>query len=251
MLIASVLRTSLLASAVLAATAHADTVSVAVASNFTAPMQKIAQEFARDTGHQAQLSFGSTGKFYVQIHNGAPFGVLLSADAATPEKLAREGKADAASRITYAIGKLVLWSKDSTYVDEQGEVLKTNHFQHLAIANPRLAPYGLAAEQTLRKLGLLDAVQPKFVQGENIGQTYQFVATGNAQLGFVALSQVMQDGRINSGSGWIVPETMHEPIRQDAIVLNQARDNAAAQALMRYLQGDKARAIISAYGYGF
>ncbi len=251
MLIASVLRTSLLASAVLAATAHADTVSVAVASNFTAPMQKIAQEFARDTGHQVQLSFGSTGKFYAQIHNGAPFGVLLSADAATPEKLAREGKADAASRITYAIGKLVLWSKDSTYVDEQGEVLKANHFQHLAIANPRLAPYGLAAEQTLRKLGLLDAVQPKFVQGENIGQTYQFVATGNAQLGFVALSQVMQDGRISAGSGWIVPETMHEPIRQDAIVLNQARDNAAAQALMRYLQGDKARTIISAYGYGF
>ena len=251
MLIASVLRTSLLASAVLAATAHADTVSVAVASNFTAPMQKIAQEFARDTGHQAQLSFGSTGKFYAQIHNGAPFGVLLAADATTPEKLAQEGKADAATRMTYAIGKLVLWSKNAGYVDDKGEVLKQNHFQHLAIANPRLAPYGLAAEQTLRKLGLLDAVQPKFVQGENIGQTYQFVATGNAQLGFVALSQVMQDGRISAGSGWIVPETMHEPIHQDAIVLNQARDNAAAQALMRYLQGDKARAIISAYGYGF
>lgn len=251
MLIDRVLRASLLASAVLAATAHADTVSVAVASNFTAPMQKIAQEFARDTGHQAQLSFGSTGKFYAQIHNGAPFGVLLAADATTPEKLAQEGKADAATRMTYAIGKLVLWSKHPGYVDDKGAVLKQNHFQHLAIANPKLAPYGLAAEQTLSRLGLLAAIQPKLVQGENIGQTYQFVATGNAPLGFVALSQVMEDGRIPSGSAWLVPEDMHAPIRQDAIVLNTARDNAAAKALMAYLQGDKARAIIRAYGYGF
>jgi molybdate transport system substrate-binding protein len=246
-----VLRASVLATALLAGAAHAETISVAVASNFTAPMQKIAAEFAKDTGHKAELSFGATGKFYAQINNGAPFGVLLAADDTTPQKIAKEGKGDAGSRFTYAIGKLVLWSKDASYVDDKGDVLKKNDFQHIAIANPKLAPYGLAAEQTLTKLGQLDAIKPKFVQGENIGQTYQFAATGNAQLGFVALSQVMEDGNIKSGSAWIVPAEMHEPIRQDAIVLNNAKDNEAAKALMAYLKGDKARAIISSYGYGF
>ena len=245
------LRAALIAATVFTGVAQADTVSVAVASNFTAPMQKIAAQFEKDTGHKAELSFGATGKFYAQINNGAPFGVLLAADDSTPEKIAKEGKGDAASRFTYAIGKLVLWSKDAGYVDDKGEVLKKNDFQHIAIANPKLAPYGLAAEQTLTKLGLLDAIKPKFVQGENIGQTYQFAATGNAQLGFVALSQVMEDGKIKSGSAWIVPAEMHEPIRQDAIVLNNAKENEAAKALMTYLKGDKARAIISSYGYGF
>lgn len=245
------IRVSLLASTLLLGIAHADTVSVAVASNFTAPMQKIAQQFEKDTGHKAELSFGSTGKFYAQINNGAPFGVLLSADDTTPAKIAQEGKGDAASSFTYAIGKLVLWSQQDGYVDSKGEVLQRNDFQHIAIANPKLAPYGLAAEQTLSKMGLLAAIKPKFVQGENIGQTYQFVATGNAALGFVALSQVMEDGKIKSGSAWLVPAEMHVPIRQDAIVLNSAKDNVAAQALMHYLKGDKARAIISAYGYGF
>jgi len=245
------LRAALVAATVFTGVAQADTVSVAVASNFTAPMQKIAAQFEKDTGHKAELSFGATGKFYAQINNGAPFGVLLAADGATPEKIAKEGQGDAASRFTYAIGKLVLWSKDAGYVDDKGEVLQKNDFRHIAIANPKVAPYGLAATQTLNKLGLLGAIQPKFVQGENIGQTYQFTATGNAQLGFVALSQVMEDGQIKSGSAWIVPAEMHEPIRQDAIVLNNAKDNEAAKALMTYLKGDKARAIISAYGYGF
>jgi molybdate transport system substrate-binding protein len=149
------------------------------------------------------------------------------------------------------VGKLVLWSKQDGYVDAQGAVLKTGKFQHVAIANPKLAPYGLAAEQTLTQLGLLEQIKPKFVQGENIGQTYQFAATGNAELGFVALSQVMEDGKIKSGSAWLVPPNMHEPIRQDAIVLNTAKDNAAAKALMDYLRGDKARAIITSYGYAF
>lgn len=251
MLTSSVWRASLLAAAFITGAAHADTVSVAVASNFTAPMQKIAQSFAEDTGHKAELSFGATGKFYAQISNGAPFGVLLAADDTTPQKIAQEGKGDASSRFTYAIGKLVLWSKDASYVDNQGAVLQRNDFQHLAIANPKLAPYGLAAQQTLQKMGLLQAVQPKWVQGENIGQTYQFAATGNAQLGFVALSQVMEDGKLKSGSAWIVPADMHDPIRQDAIVLNTAKDNAAAQALMAYLKGGKARAIMEAYGYAF
>lgn len=245
------LRRSLILTALLAGAAHADTVSVAVAANFTAPMQKIAAEFAKDTGHKAELSFGATGKFYAQISNGAPFGVLLAADDTTPAKIAREGKGVADSRYTYAVGKLVLWSKQDGYVDAQGAVLKTGKFQHVAIANPKLAPYGLAAEQTLTQLGLLEQIKPKFVQGENIGQTYQFAATGNAELGFVALSQVMEDGKIKSGSAWLVPSSMHEPIRQDAIVLNTAKDNAAAKALMDYLRGDKARAIITSYGYAF
>lgn len=244
-------RASLIAAALWASAAHADTISVAVASNFTAPMQKIAAEFAKDTGHKAELSFGATGKFYAQINHGAPFGVLLAADDTTPAKIAREGKGVAASRFTYAVGQLVLWSKQDGYVDAQGAVLKTGKFQHVAIANPKLAPYGLAAEQTLTQLGLLEQIKPKFVQGENIGQTYQFAATGNAELGFVALSQVMEDGKIKSGSAWLVPSSMHEPIRQDAIVLNTAKDNAAAKALMDYLRGDKARAIITSYGYAF
>lgn len=244
-------RASVLIAALFTGAAHAETISVAVASNFTAPMQKIAAQFEKDTGHKAELSFGATGKFYAQISNGAPFGILLAADDKTPAKIAQEGKGDAASRFTYSIGKLVLWSKQDGYVDANGEVLKTGKFQHVAIANPKLAPYGLAAEQTLTKLNLLDAIKPKFVQGENIGQTYQFAATGNAELGFAALSQVMEDGKIKAGSAWVVPAEMHEPIRQDAIVLNNAKDNVAAKALMDYLKGDKARAIISAYGYAF
>lgn len=251
MFIPSCWRASLIAAALWAGAAHADTISVAVASNFTAPMQKIAAEFAKDTGHKAVLSFGATGKFYAQINHGAPFGVLLAADDTTPAKIASEGKGVAASRFTYAVGKLVLWSKQDGYVDAQGAVLKTGTFQHLAIANPKLAPYGMAAQQTLTQLGLLEQIKPKLVQGENIGQTYQFTATGNAELGFVALSQVMEDGKIKSGSAWMVPAAMHDPIRQDAIILNNAKDNAAAKALMDYLQGDKARAIISAYGYAF
>ena len=249
------LRHLILSSAVLlaaaSATAHADEVSVAVAANFTAPMQKIAAQFEKDTGHKAVLSFGATGKFYAQINNGAPFGILLAADDTTPEKIAKEGKGVDASRFTYAIGQLVLWSKQAGYVDDQGAVLKTGNYQHIAIANPKLAPYGLAAMETLGKLGLTAQVQPKTVLGENIGQTYQFAASGNAQLGFVALSQVMEDGKIREGSAWIVPAAMHEPIRQDAIVLNSAKDNAAATALMQYLKDDKARAIIKSYGYAF
>ncbi|WP_394682272.1 molybdate ABC transporter substrate-binding protein [uncultured Comamonas sp.] len=231
--------------------AHADEVSVAVAANFTAPMQKIAAAFEKDSGHKAVLSFGATGKFYAQINNGAPFGILLAADDTTPAKQAQEGKGVAASRFTYAIGQLVLWSKQAGYVDDTGAVLKTGDYRHIAIANPKLAPYGLAAMETLQHLGLTDAVTPKIVQGENIGQTYQFAASGNAQLGFVALSQVMEDGKLREGSAWIVPSAMHEPIRQDAVLLNSAKDNAAATALMQYLKGDKARAIIQSYGYAF
>ena len=231
--------------------AHADTVSVAVAANFTAPMQKIAAAFEVDTGHKAELSFGATGKFYAQITHGAPFQVLLSADDTTPARLEREGKAVAHSRFTYAIGTLVLWSAQPGTVDAKGDVLKSGDFKHLAIANPKLAPYGAAALQVMEKLGVATALQPRLVQGENIAQTFQFVSTGNAQLGFVALSQVMADGTIRSGSAWQVPASLHEPIRQDAVLLMPGKDSAAASALLTYLRGSKARAIIHSYGYSF
>jgi len=231
--------------------AQADEVAVAVAANFTAPMQKIAAEFEKDTGHKAVLSFGATGKFYAQITNGAPFEVLLAADDTTPEKLAKEGKGVADSRFTYAIGTLVLWSPKAGYVDDKGEVLKSGDYKHIAIANPKLAPYGTAAMEVLNKQGLTAQVQPKVVMGENIGQTYQFAASGNAPLGFVALSQVMENGQLREGSAWVVPATMHAPIRQGAIVLQRGQGNPAADALMQYLRGEKARAVIRAYGYDF
>ena len=224
-------------------------VQVAVAANFTAPMQKIAAEFEKDTGHKVLLSSGATGKFYAQIKNGAPFEVFLAADDETPAKLATEGDAVPGSRFTYAIGKLMLWSAQPGYVDDQGAVLKKSQFQHLAIANPKTAPYGAAAMEVLTHLNLLDAVQPKLVTGENIAQAHQFVATGNAQLGFVALSQVMENGKLTGGSGWPVPTKLYEPIRQDAVILAKGKDQPAAEALMKYLKGRKATAIIKSYGY--
>ena len=229
--------------------AHAAEVSVAVAANFTAPMKAIAAEFALDTGHVAKPAFGATGKFYAQIKNGAPFQMLLSADDETPAKLAMEGYADPASRFTYAIGTLVLWSAQPGFVDAKAEVLKRGQFNKLALANPKLAPYGKAAIEVLTGMGLLDTLAPKFVQGENIAQTWQFASTGNAELGFVALSQVMKDGKIGSGSGWIVPAKLHTPIRQDAVILAAGKGNPAAEALMKYLKSDKAKTIIKAYGY--
>lgn len=235
---------------VLSVTARAETVQVAVAANFTEPMKAIAADFEKDTGHTAQLSFGSTGKFYSQIKNGAPFDVFLSADEATPARLEKEGDAVPGSRFTYATGKLVLWSARPGVVDAQGEVLKKNEFKNIAIAAPKLAPYGAAAVETLTQLGLLASLQPKFVTGESIGQTFSFVSTGNAELGFVALSQVYEGGKIKSGSGWIVPENLHAPLRQDAVQLHRAKDNKAAAALLVYLKGDKARAVIRSYGYG-
>lgn len=230
--------------------AGADELQVAVAANFTAPIKALAPEFEKATGHKLQLSFGSTGKFYAQIRNGAPFEVLLAADETTPARLVEEGAALAGSRFTYAIGKLALWSAQAGYVDERGEVLKTGGFRHLAIANPKLAPYGAAAVATLRALGLLDAVRGKLVQAEDIAQTHQFVASGNAELGFVALSQVQKAGKLAAGSAWVVPAGLYPPIRQDAVILAPGRGKAAALALMNYLKSDKARAVIASYGYG-
>jgi molybdate transport system substrate-binding protein len=232
-----------------AGAASAEDVQVAVAANFTAPMQAIAAAFEQDTGHKVRLAFGSSGKFYAQIRNGAPFQVLLSADDETPARLEREGMAVPGTRFTYAVGRLALWSAQAGAVDARGEVLKQGGYAHLAIANPKLAPYGAAAIEVLKNRGLLEAVQPKFVQGENIAQTWQFVASGNAELGFVALSQVTRDGKLTGGSAWIVPGDLHTPIRQDAVILAAGKGNTAARALMAYLKGEKAKAVIRTYGY--
>lgn len=240
---------SLLLLAGLVAPAFADEVKVAVAANFTAPIQKIALEFEKDTGHKALVSTGATGAFYAQIKNGAPFEVFLSADDETPAKLEAEGMGVKGSRFTYAVGKLVLWSAKPGFVDARGDVLKKGDFNKLSLANPKTAPYGSAALEVMKKLGVLDAVQPKIVQGENISQAFQFVSTGNAEIGFVALSQVWQDGALKSGSAWIVPADQHSPIRQDAILLAKGEGKPAAAALLKYLQGNKARAVIKSYGY--
>ncbi|MBL8417412.1 MAG: molybdate ABC transporter substrate-binding protein [Dechloromonas sp.] len=229
--------------------AQADEVQVAVAANFTGPMQVIAPLFERDTGHKAIPSFGATGKFYAQVVNGAPFEVLLAADDETPARMVREGHAVAGTPFTYAIGTLVLWSAKADFVDDKGEILKKGGFRHLAIANPKTAPYGAAALQAMGRLGVADNLKPLFVQGENIAQTQQFVATGAAELGFIAYSQVIKNGRIGSGSGWIVPGKLYDPIRQDAVILARGRDKPAALALLNYLKGDKAKAIIRSFGY--
>ncbi|OQA33889.1 MAG: Molybdate-binding periplasmic protein precursor [Betaproteobacteria bacterium ADurb.Bin341] len=230
-------------------TSFADEVQIAVAANFTAPAKMIAANFEKETGHKAVLAFGSMGKFYAQIRNGAPFDVFLSADDSIPAKLEAEGNAVAGSRFTYATGKLVLWSAKPGTVDGKGEVLKKNKFKHLAIANPKMAKYGAAAIETLESLKLLPVIQPKFVSGENITQAYQFIASGNAELGFVALSQITKEGKITEGSAWIVPDHLHQPIRQDAVLLNKGKGKAAAEAWMSYLKSDKAKTVIKSFGY--
>ncbi len=235
--------------AVVTGWAQADEVQVAVAANFTAPMQQIAALFEKDTGHKATLAFGATGKFYAQIINGAPFEILLSADDETPAKLEKEGFGIPGSRFTYAIGTLVLWSANPALVDAKGEILKTGDFKHLALANPKTASYGTAAVEAMTKLGLLPTLQSRFVQGENIAQTHQFILTGNAELGFVALSQVFKDGKITGGSAWIVPAHLYQQIQQDAVLLAKGKEKAAASTLLAYLKSDKARAIIKSYGY--
>ncbi len=229
--------------------ARADVVQVAVAANFTAPARALAEVFARTTGHEARLSFGATGAFYTQIKNGAPFDVLLAADDERPARLEKEGDTVAGSRFTYATGQLVLWSAKPGFVDDQGAVLKGGHFGKIAIANPKNAPYGAAAVEAMEKLGLAATLQPKLVTGESIGQTFNFIATGNAELGFVALAQVLEGGKLKSGSMWVVPAQYHAPIIQDAVILNRAASNPAAKAWMELLKTPQSKALIRSYGY--
>jgi molybdate transport system substrate-binding protein len=239
----------LLLSGLLVLNASAGEVTVAVASNFALPMKVIAGEFERESGHRVRLAFGSSGNFYAQIKHGAPFDLFLSADQAKPAALEAEGMIHPGSRFTYAIGTLVLWSPKPDLVDQQAEVLAQGQFRKLAIANPKLAPYGTAAAQALQSLGIYDRMMPRLVRGENIGQTYQFVSTGNAELGFVALSQVVSDGKLREGSAWVVPEHLYSPIRQDAVLLLSAGENPAAQSLSEYLRSEKATAVMENYGY--
>lgn len=227
-----------------AAPASADETQVAVAANFTQPAKEIAAAFAAATGHKAILSFGSSGQFYTQIAHGAPYEVFLSADAERPTKAEQEGLAVPGSRFTYAVGTLVLYSKTAGLAGPGA--LKSGKFEKLAIADPKAAPYGEAAVETLKSLGLYDQVQPKLVTGASITQAYQFVATGAAELGFVALSQVVAE---RGGSRWVVPEKAHTPIAQQAVLLKNGRDSAAAKAFLAFLKGPKAAGIIKRYGY--
>ena len=229
--------------------ARADVVQVAVAANFTAPARALAEVFARTTGHEAKLSFGATGAFYTQIKNGAPFDVLLAADDERPARLEKEGDTVAGSRFTYATGQLVLWSAKPGLVDDEGAVLKHGQFGKIAIANPKNAPYGAAAVEAMEKLGLAATLQPKLVTGESIGQTFNFIATGNAELGFVALAQVLDGGKLKSGSMWVVPAQYHAPIIQDAVILKRAANNPAAKAWMELLKTPQSKELIRSYGY--
>ncbi len=239
-----------IAAVLFAGGAQADTALVAVAANYAGAIGAIAKEFKADTGNDLQITTGATGKLYAQIGEGAPFDILLSADAKTPEKLEEGGKAVKGSRFTYAIGQLALWSADKGVVtDDAKAVLTSDKVLHIAVANPRLAPYGLAAEQTIAKLGLTEALAPKIVTGENIGQTFSMVGSGAATVGFVAASAVLVPGTEPKGSWWIVPQQYFDPIRQDAVLLTHGSDNGAAKAFVDYLKGDKAKKIAASYGY--
>lgn len=240
---------TLTAALALSAAAQAEVVQIAVAANFTAPARALAEIFARTTGHEAKLSFGATGAFYTQIKNGAPFDILLAADDERPIRLEKEGDTVAGSRFTYTIGQLVLWSAKPGLVDGEGAVLKGGNFNKIAIANPKLAPYGAAAVETMDKLGLAAALTPKLVTGESIGQTYNFIATGNAELGFVALAQVLDGGKLKSGSMWVVPAKHHAPIIQDAVILKRAAANPAAKAWMALMRSPNTQDFIRSYGY--
>lgn len=237
---------ALLATLAMTESAIAGEVKVAVAANFTEPAKVIAERFKARTGHDAILSFGSSGQIYAQIANGAPFEVFLSADRERPEKAEAEGLAVGGSRFTYALGRLVLFSRTPGLVDGRGAVLKSGRFQKLAIADPKVAPYGVAALETMKRLGAYDALQPKLVQGTSIAQAYQFVDTGAAELGFVALSQVVA---VKGGSRWLVPAADHAPIDQQAVLLKAGAGDPAAQAFMTFLKGPEARKIIKTYGY--
>lgn len=239
-----------LISLALICTTWAEEVRVAVAANFEPPMTPLIELFEKETGHKALLLFGSTAKLYTQVHSGAPFDVLLAADTDTPARLERENAAVPGTRFTYARGRLILWSADVGMVDAQGRVLKIGDFERLAIAAPKLAPYGMAAIETINYLGLMKKLRPKLVMSESVGQTYSELASENADLGFVALSHmVYEDGKLSEGSGWIVPQRMHRPMLQDAVMLVRAKNNPAARALLAFLKTDQAKTVMRSFGY--
>ena len=228
------------------APALADEARVAVAANFAGPAEMLVEQFELLQPHEVELVFGSSARFYAQVRNGAPFDAFLSADLEKPQLLTEEGLAATDSLRAYAIGRLVLWTVEPA-LEIGSESLTANAGGKIALANPSLAPYGLAARETLENLGLGDKLADSLIMGENISQAYQFVATGNAPLGFVALSQVGRNGAIEQGSGWLVPAELHSPIRQHAVLLNG--ENAAAAAFLEFLRGPEARRIIYSFGY--
>ncbi len=228
-----------------AAPADAGQTSVAVAANFTEPAKEIAARFRQATGHEAVLVFGASGQFYTQITQDAPFQIFLSADDKRPKDAVDAGLAVGDSRFTYAIGKLVLWSR-SLDLAKGDAVLKSNAFAKLAIANPTAAPYGAAAVETLKALGVFAAIEPKIVQGNSIAQAFQFIDTGNAEIGFVALSQL---AGVTTGSRWLVPQALYQPIRQDAVLLKKGATDEASKAFVAFLKGAEARAVIQKFGY--
>lgn len=222
---------------------------VAVAANFTEPIKAIAAVLEKTTGHTLKVSLGATGAFYTQIKNGAPFDVFLAADDKRPALLENEGLTVPNTRFTYATGKLVLWSVDPARVDAQGDVLKSPTLRKVSFANPKTAPYGAAAVQVMERMGLADALKPKLVQGESIGQAFNFVKTGNADVGFVAMAQVLQGGKLKEGSMWVIPQTHYDTIRQDAVLLKRGEQNEAAKALLKLLQSPNIKDLIRSYGY--
>ena len=228
--------------------AQAEQALVAVAANFVPPFREVAMEFEKSTGHTLRVTSGSSGNFYAQIKNGAPFDVFVSADDERSKLLEEEGLGVKDSRVTYAIGRLVLWAPDPDFVKRE-DTLRSERFKHLAIANPKTSPYGTAAMQTMQKLGVWDNLQPRIVTGENLGQTMGFIESGNAELGFVALSQVLDPKRKGKGARWDVPTELHEPIKQVMILLTKGKDNPAARALMEFIGGPQAQAVIRRYGY--
>lgn len=221
-------------------------VRVAVASNFLAPLQQIGRAFTLETGTQVEISSGASGKFFAQIENGAPFDIFLSADQSYPKTLIEKKLAKLGSSFTYAIGSLVLWSADPKLIDADGKVLKELKFKHLAIANPKLAPYGIAAEEALKKMGMIEKVRPLLVMGENVAQTHQFIVSGNAELGLIPLSEALPE---KNGSQWIVPRELYSPIRQDAVILSKAKNVADVKKFFEYLKGKESKAIIKNFGY--
>jgi len=219
---------------------------IAVAANFAPALRTLAETFEARHGGRIGIVVGSTGKLYAQIHHGAPFDALFAADERRPALLEQEGRTRPGSRFTYAIGRLALWSPDAGRVDAAGRVLSEGRFRHLAIANPKLAPYGRAAQQVLEARGLWQMLQPRLVRGENVGQAWQFVHSGNAELGFVALSQVRQPGQAVAGSHWVVPQALYTPIVQQAVLLT---DNPLAADFLHFVQSAEGHGIIQAFGY--
>lgn len=234
---------------VMSSSAQAAEVSVATASNFVAPLAQVAVLFQKESGHTLKVSSAASGKLYAQIKGGARFDVFLSADEELPKQLLQEGLAVGGSRFVYATGRLVLWSAQPGLVDEKASVLNKGNFSTLAIANPVNSPYGVAAKESLTKLTMWNSIQRKLDKGDDLAQTYQLAASERDDLAFIALSQVMRDGKISQGSWWLVPPEMHKPIRQSAVLLSGAKDKEAAKVFLEFLKGEKARAVMRGFGY--